>query len=70
MTTTYTDFKLTDAMLQRLSKICNGRPAGGMSTRALRDRGLVETDESFGYPTDRPTPMGEKALADARREGW
>lgn len=42
MAKTYTEHKLTDPMLQRLSKICKGKPAGGISLGALEQRNLIE----------------------------
>lgn len=69
MSKTYTEHKLTDPMLQRLSKICKGKRCGGISMLALEARGLaVEiTEPNYQWV---PTDLGREALADARREGW
>ncbi len=74
----YTEHKLTDAMLQRLSKITKGRPCGGNSIGALESRGLVRvTGDSWQDHHDRytgahveATELGIQALARARAEGW
>ena len=68
---TYTDHKLTDAMLQHLSATLNGRQVGGISMQALKARGLIAryagTD---GVTIWLATPLGNQALADARAQGW
>lgn len=66
---TYTEHKLTDPMLERLS---SASKPGGMSMRALFARGLVE-DLPLGKIREArtfATEAGELALAKARKEGW
>ncbi len=65
---TYTEHKLTDAMLQRLSKTCHGRRAGGMSMVALEARGLIKMGDLHQRWV--ATEAGIAALKQARREGW
>ena len=69
---TYTEHKLTDAMLRRLSKCCHDRPVGGSTMCALEARGLVVHGPD--YPIGRlwwvPTDAGREALLRARVEGW
>ncbi len=67
---TYTEHKLTDAMLQRLSKINHGRNAGGMSTVALQSRGLIEAAPRHATVWWITTETGREALSRARVEGW
>lgn len=62
----YTQHKLTDAMLKRLSAICNGRQVGGMSCLALETRGLIHREVRCWHATH----AGFAALAQARAEGW
>lgn len=63
---TYTEHKLTDAMLQHLSATANGRQVGGMSMRALDDRDLIYLEgDSWAI-----TLAGREALLRARVEGW
>jgi hypothetical protein len=72
MAKTYTEHKLTDAMLQRLSKLSRGRQCGGVSTFALESRGLL-FDQNAGVryaPEWMVTEAGRNALIKARREGW
>jgi len=73
---TYTQHKLTDAMLRRLSKTKNGKSPGGTSTDALERRGLVKTsratvksEQTRTWRTE-ITDAGREALAQARLEGW
>ena len=72
--TRYTQHKLTDAMLRRLSKTKNGKNPGGISTNALERRGLVKTTHinvTQGKTwTAEITDAGREALDQARREGW
>ena len=70
--TTYTEHKLTDAMLRKLSRLRKG-PADFYSGTgdALVSRGLAEG----GWDGVRPIPYsitdaGREALEQARKEGW
>jgi hypothetical protein len=68
---TYTEHKLTDAMLRRLSAIAGGRYAGGNSVGALESRGLVfDAAAGFARAEFVITDAGRLALANARKEGW
>jgi len=77
---TYTEHKLTDAMLRRLSPIVNGRKHNhGLALRALVYRELVSCGEprlnSFGEHSwwvgpYTATDAGREALLRARVEGW
>jgi len=74
---TYTEHKLTDAQLIRLSQIVNDRPNGfGVALQALERKGLVvrKTDyapRKYGKSCFyEPTAAGTKALFIARLEGW
>lgn len=68
---TYTEHKLTDAMLQHLSATAKGRQVGGMSMRALEARGLVYLHVShYGQRKHLATDAGREALLRARVEGW
>lgn len=71
----FTDYQLTDAMLQRLSAIVHERPHNyGTSLIALEERLLVEEITDLGAApigvTHSATAEGRKALDQARREGW
>ena len=66
---TYTEYKLTDSMLQHLSATANRRQVGGMSMRALYARGLVEQPRPHAGPWY-ITILGQQALDQARLEGW
>ena len=68
----YTKYNLTDAMLQHLSATSNGRQVGGMSMRALEDRGLIERKRPSRIRAEKwyCTALGRLALATARAEGW
>ena len=71
----YTEHKLTDAQLRRLSALVNdtkGAATAGMAGAALVNKGLALGSRSggaLGWPTA-PTDAGRAALAQARREGW
>lgn len=77
---TWTEHKLTDAQLRRLSAICKpdgGGPKHGMARLALERKGLViAVDHGSGFlPVYKrwqyvATDAGRKALEQARREGW
>lgn len=63
----YTEHKLTDQQLVRLSQIVNKRQRlYGMSLVALERKGLVESRENKFFATD----SGVKALEIARNQGW
>lgn len=70
--TTYTEHKLTDAQLRRLSAIVNatqGAAKHGMAGDALKRKGLV-VETSNHYDAVEATDAGRAALTKARREGW
>lgn len=73
---TYTEHKLTNAQLRRLSAIVNntGGARAGMAGAALERKGLIvrgnwDNDRRILTRTT-PTDAGVAALAQARREGW
>ena len=73
----YTQHRLTDTMLQRLSAACKdgGTYRGGNSMYALQRRGLVRIPTDSYHPAYRPLPTvatdaGHEALKLARQEGW
>jgi hypothetical protein len=66
---TYTQYKLTDAQLRRLSALVNetrGAATAGMAGKALLAKGLAEGK----YWPECATAAGRAALQQARREGW
>ena len=73
---TYTEHKLTDAQLRRLSVICNDAKGAraGMARVALERKGLVTEIKQEGTPYNWTktvaTDAGRAALTQARREGW
>lgn len=80
MSITYTEHKLTDAQLTRLSQICNRKPNHcGVALISLENKGLVvELSEPQVFVTSRwpnqrthrPTDAGRTALEQARAAGW
>ncbi len=71
MARTYTDHKLTDSMLKRLSTIVHGRPhLHGNALAALERRALVEQIGVKYQHSYKATAAGKEALCAARREGW
>jgi hypothetical protein len=70
---TYTQHKLTDAQLRRLSALVNetkGAATAGMAGQALIRKGLaVDSGRYAQYPVG-VTDEGRAALQQARREGW
>jgi hypothetical protein len=74
---TYTEYKLTNHQLERLSPIVKGRPhKHGMALRALENKKLVTSTKVLRFMSRnynyayKATEAGIKALADARKEGW
>jgi hypothetical protein len=66
---TYTQHKLTDAQLRRLSALVNetrSAATAGMAGKALLAKGLAEGK----YWPERVTDLGRAALQQARSEGW
>lgn len=73
MARTYTQHKLTDHQLQRLSAVVNGRePRYGMAFVALVNKGLIAEwfDDDMGRNVHEACDEGREALAQARKEGW
>jgi len=71
MPSKYTQHKLSDAMLQRLSRASKGKRVGGISVPALVDRGLLfDAEAGERRASYQITDAGRDALAQARREGW
>lgn len=69
---TYTEHKLTDAQLRRLSAIVNatkGAAKHGVAGDALKRKGLV-VETANHYDAIEATEAGRAALAHARRAGW
>lgn len=71
---TYTEHKLTDAQLRRLSVIVNNAKGAraGMAAIALERKGLIGYSEIAvqGRRLIEATDAGIAALAQARAEGW
>lgn len=71
---TYTEHKLTDAQLRRLSTIVNGSKGArcGVAGIALERKGLVVGmgDRRIATEAVAATDAGRAALVAARREGW
>lgn len=70
---TYTQHKLTDPMLQRLSEASKpgGTFRGGVSMVSLEERGLVRVGALYHSQRRKvATEAGRQALAQARAEGW
>jgi hypothetical protein len=73
---TYTQHRLSDPALRRLSAICKGRKHGhGMALLGLENKGLVEARPLIdgskpGTVRYVATEAGRQALGQARREGW
>lgn len=75
MSRTYTEHKLTDAQLRRLSAVVNQTPGAakhGVAGAALKRKGLVTdvADFAFGCNDRIATDAGRAALEQARQEGW
>lgn len=68
---TWTRHKLSEPMCKRLAKMAAGFASGaGNSLIALERRGMVE-ESNRNYPYSyNLTELGEKAIAEARREGF
>lgn len=68
MTKTYTTYKLTDPMLQRLSALAHHRePHYGTPMQALLNRNLVYVNDQNRYQIN---GLGLNALQAARTAGW
>jgi hypothetical protein len=64
----WTQHKLNDGQLIRLSQLANGRPNNaGMAMVALVNKGLAINK---GRGRAEVTEAGREALAQARKEGW
>jgi len=69
----WTEHKLSDHQLTRLSQMVNGRRhRHGVALLALVNKGLARENEEWTYYGDShvATPAGAAALAQARKEGW